>query len=463
MTRAGSSDDGGMEAASEPGIEAGIEVEHRSKLRFLLRSAAALVSTSIVTSGLGFAYWAVAARFFQATDVGESATAIAAMSLIAPFTVLGLGTVLVSRLPAMRSGRAELVATATAVSGTVATIVALVCAFALPSAFVGLPGIGKDVGITVLFTVAVATQSMGYLLDYALLSAIGGGMQLWRNTIQAVVKLALLVALALTLAPWGSLAIVASWAVANVVSIAAVTIRLMRRFPQPLRDIVPKLSALRGIHFTAAQHHMLNIALFTPFFAMPILANVILGSEQAAYLYATWSVAGFLFYVPIALATALFASGARDSGTFLMEFRVTLRSALLICLAANLAVFVLGYWVLHIFGEAYAVNGRTALTLMCLGGFGLIIKDHHVALARVIGKVGREAILIGVLGAVELVGAAIGAMHGGLTGLGVGWLAAVALEALVCGPWVWRAYRGRFDVPARSDSGDRGEASATGP
>jgi O-antigen/teichoic acid export membrane protein len=451
-----------MSGADASGNDHAVQAEHRSKLRFLLRSAAALVSTSIVTSGLGFVYWAIAARMFRASDVGESATAIAAMSLIAPFTVLGLGTVLVSRLPAMRSGRAELVATATVVSGLVGTIVAVVCAFALPSEFLGLPGIGRDVGITVLFTVAVATQGMGYLLDYALLSAIGGAMQLWRNTIQAIVKLILLVVLALTLARFGSLVIVASWAVANVVSIAAVTVSLMRRFPQPLRHVMPRLSALRGIHFAAAKHHMLNIALFTPFFAMPILANVILGSEQAAYLYATWQVAGFLFYVPIALATALFASGARDSSTFLLEFRFTLRYALLICTAANLAVLLLGGWVLKIFGADYAANGRTALSLMCLGGFGLIIKDHHVALARVTGMVGREAILIGALGVGELVGAAIGASRGGLTGLGLGWLIAVGLEALVCGPLVWRAYRGRFVVPTRTTTGHTDTAAEAG-
>jgi hypothetical protein len=186
---------------------------------------------------------------------------------------------------------------------------------------------------------------------------------------------------------------------------------------------------------------------------MPIVANVILGSEQAAYLYATWSVAGFLFYVPIALATALFASGARNAGTFLLEFRFTLRYALLICAAANLAILLLGHWVLRIFGDAYAANGRAALTLMCLGGFGLIIKDHHVALARVTGTVGREAVLIGVLGLGELAGAAVGAVRGGLTGLGLGWLIAVGIEALVCGPLVWRAYRGRFHVPVRSSAG----------
>ncbi len=454
-----------MTGASTPddsGHGGDLRAGHRSNLQFLLRSAAALVSTSIVTSGLGFIYWAVAARAFQASAVGESATAIAAMSLIAPFTVLGLGTVLVSQLPTMSAGRAQLVSTAALVSGVVGTVAALVCAFVLPSDFLGLPGIGREVGMTVLFTAAVATQSIGYMLDMALLSLLGGGLQLVRNSVQAVVKLALLSVFALVLARYGSVTIFTSWFVANVVSIVVVIITMIRRHRVPVRRAMPRLSALRGMHFAAAKHHMLNIALFTPFFAMPILANVILGSEQAAYLYATWSVAGFLFYVPIALATALFASGARDSGTFLMEFRFTLRSALLICAAANLAILVLGHWVLRIFGEAYAANGRTALTLMCLGGFGLIIKDHHVALARVTGTVGREAVLIGALGLGELAGAAIGASRGGLNGLSIGWLAAVGVEALVCGPLVWRAYRGRFHVPARGGDGKPDEAAATG-
>lgn len=37
------------------------DAEHRSKLRFLLKSAASLASTSVITAGLGFVFWAVAA------------------------------------------------------------------------------------------------------------------------------------------------------------------------------------------------------------------------------------------------------------------------------------------------------------------------------------------------------------------------------------------------------------------
>ncbi len=426
--------------------------EHHSKLRFLLRSAAALASTTVVTAGLGFVYWAVAARFFTAAAVGESSTAIAAMNLIAPLTLLGLGTLLIAELPTMSTGRGAMVSTAAVLTGLVASVVAFGCAFALPGDFLGLPGIGTPVVATV-FAAAVATQSIGLLLDQALLSLFGGGIQLRRNAVQAVVKLVLLIVFALTIPRFGALAIFGSWLAANVVSLAFAALLLVRRHGVAVRRLIPDLRSLHGLHFDAARHHVLNTALLVPYFAMPIVANVVLGSERAAYLYAAWSVAGAVFFVPLSLSTALFASGARDSGTFLLEFRKTLRYSLLASAAATVLIVLFGRWVLAIFGPAYADAGYAPLVVMCLGGLGLIIKDHHVALARVTDDVGREALLVGVLSVAEVAGAVVGAVRGGLTGLTAGWLAAIALGAVVYGPRVWRAYRGRMDVSADPLSG----------
>ena len=107
-----------------------------------------------------------------------------------------------------------------------------------------------------------------------------------------------------------------------------------------------------------------------------------------------------------------------------------------------------GRLVLGIFGADYAAEGYAALVVLCLAGLSLIIKDHHVALARVTDDVGRESLLVTMLSVVEVFGAAYGAVRGGLTGLALGWLAAVSLGAVVYGPRVLRAYRGRVEVPA---------------
>ncbi len=423
--------------------------EHHSKLRFLLRSAAALASTSVVSAALGLVYWAVAARAFPAVDVGEASTAIAAMSLMAPLTLLGLGTLLLSELPTMKGGRSTLVATAALLTGLFSAGIALICTLVLPSDFLGLPDISTHLPVALLFAAAVGTQCVGLLLDQSLLSVIGGGMQLRRNLIQSIVKLVLLIAFAVTVARLGSLAILTSWMLANVVSLLIVGVMLMRRHGVSVRQLLPAPRMLRGLHFDAARHHVLNTALLVPYFAMPIVANVIVGSEQAAYFYAALSLSGAVFFLPMSLSTALFASGARDSRTFLMEFRKTIRYSVLACLGAIAVVAIVGRYILQIFGAAYADYGYLPLILLSLGGMGLIVKDHHVALARITGDVGREALLVWTLTVAEVVCAAIGAVRGGLTGLALGWLAAVGVGMLIYGPRVVAAYRGRADVQAR--------------
>ena len=137
--------------------------EHQSKLKFLLQSAAALASTTVVTAGLGFVYWAVAARAFPAIAVGESSTAITAVSLIAPLTVLGFGTLLLAELPTMKQGRSTLLSTAALLTGVVASAVALGCAFGLPSDFLGLPEIGSRPAVALIFaaTLFITTISSG--------------------------------------------------------------------------------------------------------------------------------------------------------------------------------------------------------------------------------------------------------------------------------------------------------------
>src|ERR1700761_2109050 len=139
--------------------------EDQRKRGFLIRSALALVSTSFVTSGLGFIFWAVSARLFSPSNIGEASTAIAAMNILAPLTTMGLGTPLMSELPAMREGRAELVSTAAAVSGVCGGGLALICAMVLPQELLGLPGLGHDTAATLIFAAGVAAQAVGMMLD----------------------------------------------------------------------------------------------------------------------------------------------------------------------------------------------------------------------------------------------------------------------------------------------------------
>lgn len=180
------------------------------------------------------------------------------MSLIAPMALLGFGTLLVAKLPTMIDGRGRVVATAAALTGAAAGGVALGCAYVLPDKFLGLPDM-RTLSVALIFAAGAATQSVGLLLDQALLSTIGGGMQLGRNAVQSVAKLVLLVIFAFTVARFGGLAIFTSWVVANVVSITLVGVLLLRRYElkNPARVAHPQRvggTALRRRPAPRSQH-----------------------------------------------------------------------------------------------------------------------------------------------------------------------------------------------------------------
>lgn len=426
----------------------------RSSIAFLVRNALALVSTSFLTSGLGFLYWAAAARLYDATVVGESATAIAAMNLLAPVAMLGLGTLLVAELPRRKERRGEVVVAAAAVSGSAGALLALVAALLLPSQVLGLPGIGHEWGATALFVVGVTTQVVGLVFDAALLSTWGGGLQLGRNAVFSIVKLIAVVGLALALSSTTSLSVFASWVIGNLVSFATTAAWMSRTRRIRWSGLVPRPGVLAGRGRSAAAHHALNLALSVPYFAMPIVANVTMTSEQAGYLYATWSVAAFVFVLPIALSTALFASGSAFTDDVIPQFRLSLRYSVLACLGAAVIAILLGDYVLRVFGQEYAEQGHTALILLSVAGVGLVVKDHHVALSRLTGRVSREAKVVWVLTVLELVGASVGAILDDIEGLAAGWLLVVMLEIVVYAPMVARAYRGRLD-PGPGDESSR--------
>ena len=65
-------------------------------------NAGSLIGTTAVTSGLGFAFWWLAARMFSTEAVGLASAIISTMTLLGSASILGLGTLLIAELPKQR-------------------------------------------------------------------------------------------------------------------------------------------------------------------------------------------------------------------------------------------------------------------------------------------------------------------------------------------------------------------------
>ena len=103
-----------------------------------------------------------------------------------------------------------------------------------------------------------------------------------------------------------------------------------------------------------------------------------------------------------------------------------------------------------LFGHSYAEQAAWSLRILALESFPFIIKSHYIAVSRIHRRVAHATLLTIASGTLELGGAALGARLGGLSGLSLGWLAAVSIEAVIMFRTVYKAAQS-IDVSTRTD------------
>lgn len=406
--------------------------------RTILTNAGALVSTTGVTSVLGFVYWWVAARQFPQAAVGLASAAISAMGLLGGVSVLGLGTLLMGELQRQPGKRASLITTALIVSGTAGGVLGLVFALVAPSLSADLQPLGASLWAMLLFALGVSVTAVALVIDQALIGLLRGGSQFWRNALFAAAKLAALWLASIWIANQSGLVIWATWVVGIPISFAFLAIFAVRA-NIPLRAYQPDWSLLRHLRRAALGHHALNLVLQGPILGLPVLVTVQLSASTNAHFYAAWMIAYLVFMVPVSLTTVLYAVSAAQPEALARQIRHTLQMSGAVGLLANMVVLLGADLLLGVFGPAYAAEAGWTLRILALGVFPLIVRSHYIAIARIHKKVNETARYMAGGALLELAFAALGAAVGGLTGLSIGWVAAVCVEAMFMALPVYRA------------------------
>ena len=397
----------------------------------LISNAAALLGATAVTSLLGAIFWVVAARLFPVEAVGLGSALVSAMTLLGSIGILGFGTLLVGEFRHVQSGRAQLISTVLLVTAASGSALGLIFALVAPRYATDLAPLSTSAAAVIVFTVGTALTAVAMVLDQALVGLLRSDLQLWRNTVFAIIKLIALVAVGLSLTGSGN-GIYSTWVVANAVSLVVLWMYFLRRQRDTatFASIRPKLSRLRGLGKTALAHHGLNLSLQIPSQIMPLIVTALLSATVNAYFYTAWMVLGFILVGPSSLTMVLYAVGAADPDRLRQKFRFTLLVSVSGCLVAYLGLLLLGHQLLSIAGGEYAREALRPLLILALGTFPLIIRVHYIALKRIQNQLAEAVRLTGFGAGIEIIGASVGALIGGLDGLAVGWLIAVCLEVL---------------------------------
>lgn len=422
----------------------------------LLAISASLVSTYVITGGLGLLFWAIAARRLSIAEVGVAGAAIALMSLLGGLGSLGLGALLIQKIPQtpqphrrvlVRSSLALAAATSFVLTLLVATGVAhLSDAPALRSLTDSPLKIGMLAAGTALATV-------GMILDQAVLVLGVGTLQMKRNTVASVAKIVALFAMPSAL---GGMAVFAAWTIGIALSLLVIVhgTRGGRALEEPTNKLVD-LAVIRQHARAVAGNYALSTMLIIPLQMLPIICSVVLSQRDNGLFTATLRISEICFVLPYSLSIGLFAASAGSPRSVLRQMRVTLPMALAICGAAAIVAFFGAPLLLSLFGSAYSAEAATILRLVVLASIGFAVKDHFVAFKRVQERTGSAAVFFFVFTLIELVAATAGAKVAGLAGLVSFWLAVVAVQAVIMLTLLFREDRRSRgtsdDAPAADD------------
>lgn len=411
-------------------------------LRPLLANAGALVGSVAFTTLLGFPYWWIVARTFPASSAGLAAATVSAMTLLGTIGMLGLGTLLAGELSSQTRDQAAAMLTTALVAATVAGL-GLGIAFAVVAPrLLGLHALVGRAGPILLLAVGVGLTSMTMVLDQALVGLLLGGVQLRRNIVFSVSKLAVLGVVAVVGVSRGGPAIYATWVIGLGMSLVWLAFIAMKRGVSR-RDVRPRWHAVSQWRGRAAKHYTLNLALQAPALVMPLIVAASLGVTYSAYYYSAAIVTGALAYAAIALTYALYAVGVRQKDNLAPALRFTLLLSFCVILAVNLMLTVASGWILRLFGSAYASHAVIVLRINGLGLFLMVIKDHYVAISRIRGTILRAAAICSAGAVFEISSAVLGGTTGKLSWIVLGALIALSLEVTVMLPTLIRELRPR--------------------
>lgn len=413
------------------GIEAGV----------IIRTGSSLVGSMVVTSLLGFVYWWLAAREFEPSAVGFAAAAVSAMMLLASLAMMGLATLLLRELPRHPGHEMALIATTVLVTSTLGAGFGATFSVVAPIISQDLAPVAANPLTIIVFSVGVGLSASVVVMDYGLVGLLRSDLQLSRNIVFAVSKLIALFMASLLFEDRSGMLIFAAWISGDAVSLAFLAGysqmkgRLTRAFPLQFGLVFSKARS-------AAMHHLLNLALQAPGWILPVAVTAIISAAVNASFYVAWMIAGVAFFVPMALGYALYSVGSRTPQLVGRYVRLTVTLGVLSGIGSYLVVALVGPTVLGLYGKAYLAPAETALLILPLAVFPLIVKSTYVTIHRIRDRLGSAAVIVAAGAALEIVLPIIGAFNWGLTGLSIGLLAALVLEASAMVPTVYRAMQG---------------------
>lgn len=392
----------------------------------LYRNSVYLMANTVVTTGLGFFFWMVVARFYTEAEVGWGSAVISAMSLLALLSRLGFGAALVRFLPKAEKP-VDIINSFFTLSGMVALALAVIFIAGLNLWSPALIFIKKNLIFATAFAFFVLLWTLSGLVEYIFIAWRKAEFVLLKGTIFSLLKIPLPILLVLFFHTFG---IAAAWGIASGVAVA-VSLLLLPRVQNGYKP-VPKLnlSAISNTWGYSTGSYLASLFTTLPGLILPIMVVNLAGAAYNAYFYVAWTIAGLLFAIPSAVSQSLFAEGAHFEDKLRVNVRRSLKFVFYLLIPAVALLLLLGNWLLLLFGKSYTTNGLMLLWILSLSSLFTGISEVYKSILRVEDRIKELTILSGFIVMVVPLGSYFVLPITGIVGIGYVWLAAQGLVTL---------------------------------
>ncbi|HET7636224.1 MAG TPA: oligosaccharide flippase family protein, partial [Candidatus Limnocylindria bacterium] len=347
-------------------------------MRQLLISSGSLMASQVLTAGVGFLFWVVAAREFDETAVGFASASISTMSLLGAIGTVGMGTLLIREMPLHRGNEHRMLSGALLLSAVLGGALGIGFVLVGPIISNELAPLRTSWPIGGVLVLGSGLTAAALNMDQALIGMLRSELQLLRNVVAAIGRLLLLVGAATISIASGSFSILGAWSFAVAISLLLLAAMAVPR-GRLVRSLPPAWHLLLRLNGRAAlEHHFLNLAIQVPGWMMPLITLTALSAATNARFYLAWMLIGLASFIPAALTWTLYAAASRDLSALVREGRVTLSISLASAVASAIVIIVLGRFALAILGPSYTSMADGTLQLLSLTLLPVAIKGHYV-------------------------------------------------------------------------------------
>ena len=373
----------------------------------------------LLSSLLGFAFWTLATRVYTTAEIGIGSAIISVAGYLALIGTAGMRFALIRFYPETENKRA-FVNTYLVIAAALGILAAAIFVIGSGIWFPVIEGWDSNVSFLLLFGLFVMLNAVSPIIEAALVANRAAKYVLAKNVVFGVLKIGIVVdGIAI------ALGIVAAWCIALLVSVVLTMWYFMPRAIDKYKmGFSLDMRLLRRTIGYSGGNHVVALLASAPILLVPLLVVNVLGAEANAFFYMAWMVANLLFAIPNSMAYMLFSEGSANNGEMKANTKHNYMACFALLVPGIAIVFLLGQWILGIFGAAYADNAAQLLRILAVSALPIVVVDVRTAIYRVNKQIGKLIAAWTIIAAGTLGGGYVLMPVYGILGIGYAWLGA---------------------------------------